>query len=83
MFEDSGQLFGLAPQQLEHSRQLPGQDPTLIFQVPRVGLYKVSLASGPLDVSLQEVHRLPEFLILLGEGLHPLYQPVPLLDSLG
>ena len=36
---------------------------------------------GPLDVSLQEVHRLPEFLILLGEGLHPLYQLVPLLGS--
>ena len=36
----------------------------------------------PLDVSLREVHRLPEFLILLGEGLHPFYQLVPLLGGL-
>ena len=36
---------------------------------------------GPLGVSHQEVHRLLEFLVLLGEGLHPLYQLVPVLGS--
>ena len=73
LFRDSGQLFGLAPQLLRRSRQLLEQDPPMILQIPRVGLCKVSLASGPLDVSLQEVHRLPEFLVLLDEGFHPLY----------
>jgi len=42
---------------------------------------KVSLALGPLDVSLHQFHRLFEFFILLGEGFHPLDQLVPLLDS--
>ena len=37
---------------------------------------------GPLDVLLHKFHRLFEFFILLGEGLHPLYQLAPLLDSL-
>ena len=37
--------------------------------------------SGPLDVSLQDVHRLFEFFVLLGEGLHPLYQLTALLGS--
>ena len=36
---------------------------------------------GPLDVSLHEVHCLLEFFVLLREGLHPLYQLVPLLGS--
>ena len=53
-----------------------------MFQVPRVGLSEVSLAPGPLGISLRDVHRLLEFLVLLGEGLHPLYQLVPVLDSL-
>ena len=53
----------------------------MIFQVPRVGLCKVSLALGLLDTSLRKVHRRLEFFVLLGEGLHPLYQLVPLLDS--
>ena len=38
--------------------------------------------SGPLSVFLQEVYRLFEFLVLLGKGLHPLYQLVPVLGSL-
>ena len=54
-----------------------------MFQVPRVGLSEVSLAPGPLRVFLQEVHRLLEFLVLLGEGLHPLHQLVPVLGSPG
>ena len=37
---------------------------------------------GPLDVSLREVHRLPMFLVLCSEGLHPFYQLVPLLGGL-
>ena len=41
----------------------------------------VSLALGLLDVSLREVHHRLEFFILLSEGLHPLYQLVPLLGS--
>ena len=36
---------------------------------------------GSLDVSLREVHRLFEFFVLLGEGLHPLVQLVPLFGS--
>ena len=64
------------------SRPLLGQDALLIFQVSHVGLYKVSLALSPLDVSPHKVHRLLEFIILLGEGLHPLYQLAPLLGSL-
>ena len=47
----------------------------------RVGLSKVSLVLGPLDVLLHKLHCLFEFFILLGEGLHPLDQLVPLLDS--
>ena len=53
----------------------------MVFQVLCVGLYKVSLTLGLLDVSLHEVHRRLEFFVLLGEGLHPLYQLVPLLGS--
>ena len=53
----------------------------MVFQVPHVGLCKVSLVLGILDVSLHEVHRRLEFFVLLGEGLHPLYQLVPLLGS--
>ena len=41
----------------------------------------VSLVLGPLDVLLHKVHRLLEFFILLGVGLHPLYQLAPLLGS--
>ena len=67
------QLFGLAPLLLGRSRQLLGPDPLLVFQVPRVGLSKVSLAPGSLDVSLHQVHCLSEFVVLLNEGLHPLY----------
>ena len=52
-----------------------------MFQVPRVGLNEVSLPPGPLGVPLRGVHRLLEFLVLLGEGLHPLYQLVPVLGS--
>ena len=36
---------------------------------------------GPLDVLLYKFHRLFEFIILLDEGLHPLYQLAPLLGS--
>ena len=79
--KDSGQLLGLAPQLLGRSLQLLGQDPALVFQVPRVGLCKVSLALGPLDVSLHEVHCLLEFFILLGKGHHPLYQLAVLLGN--
>ena len=68
-------------QLLEDGRQLLGQDALLVFQVLRVGLSKVSLMLGPLDVSLHKVRRLLEFFILLGEGLHPLYQLTPLLGS--
>ena len=53
-----------------------------MFQISRIGLSKVSLVPGSLGVSLQEVHRLLEFLVLFGEGLHPLYQLVPVLGSL-
>ena len=52
-----------------------------MFQVQRAGLRKVSLALGPLGVSLREVHHLLEFLVLLGKGLHPLYQLVLVLGS--
>ena len=48
----------------------------------RVGLSKVSLVLGPLDVLLHKFHRLFEFFILLDEGLHPLYQLASLLGSL-
>ena len=68
-------------QLLGHGRQLIGQDALLVFQVPRIGFSKVSLALGPLDVSLHKVHHLLEFIVLLDEGLHPLYQLVPLLGS--
>ena len=54
----------------------------MVLQVPRIGLCKVSLVLGLLDVSLHEVHHHLEFFILLGEGLHPLYQLVSLLGSL-
>ena len=37
--------------------------------------------AGPLDVSLHQLHCLFEFIILFGEGLHPLDQLVPLLGS--
>ena len=53
--------------------QLLRHDALLVFQVPRVGLRKVSFTLGPLDVSLHKVHHLFEFFILLGEGLHPVY----------
>ena len=53
----------------------------MVLQVSHVGLGKVSLMLGPLDVFLHKVHRLLEFFILLGEGLHLLYQQAPLLDS--
>jgi len=53
-----------------------------VFQVPHVGLSEVSLAPGPLGVSLREVHHLLEFWVLLSEGLHPLYQLAPVLSSL-
>ena len=53
-----------------------------MFQISRVGLSKVSLVAGSLDVSLHQVHRLSEFFVLFGEGFHPLYQLVPLLGSL-
>ena len=52
-----------------------------MFQISRVGLSKVLLALGSLDVSLREVHRRLEFFVLLSEGLHPLYPMVPLLGS--
>ena len=52
-----------------------------MFQISRVGLRKVSLVLGSLDVSLHQVHRLSEFFVLFGEGFHPLYQLVPLLDN--
>ena len=81
LFGDSGQLLGLALQLLGRSRQLFRQNPPLIFQVLCIGLCKVSLASGSLDVSLREVHRLFEFFVLLGEGLHPLYQLAVLLSN--
>ena len=68
MARDNGQLLGLAPHLLEHNSQLFGQDPLLVFQVPCIGLCKVSFASGPLDISLREVHRLFEFFVLLGDG---------------
>ena len=63
------------------SRQLPGKDPLLVFQVPRVGLSKVSLTLGPLDIFLHQRHSLLQLLILLGEGLHPLDQMPPLFGS--
>ena len=69
----SGQLLGLAPQLFFRSRQLFRQDSLLVFQVLHVGFSEVSLMSGPLGVSLREVYRLLEFLVLLGERLHPLY----------
>ena len=49
---DSGQLLRLAPYLLGHSSQLFSKDPLLVFQVPRVGLRKVSFTSGPLDILL-------------------------------
>ena len=78
---DSSQLLGLALQLLGRSRQLLGQDPLLVFQISHIGLSKVSLVPGSLDVSLYQVHRLSEFFILFGEGFHPLYQLVSLLGS--
>ena len=78
---DNSQLLGQAPHLLGCSSQLFGQDPLLVFQVPRVGLCKVAFTSGSLDVSLREVHRLFEFFILLGKGLHPLYQLATLLSN--
>ena len=68
-----GQLLGLAPHLLGHSNQLFGQDPLLVFQVPRVGLRKVSFVLGPLDILLREVPGLFEFFVLLSKGLHLLY----------
>ena len=53
-----------------------------MFQISHVGLNKVSLTLGSLDVSLHPVHRLSKFFVLFGEGFHPLYQLVPLLGSL-
>ena len=53
-----------------------------MFQILCVGLSKVSLAPGSLDVSLHQVHRLSEFFILFDEGFHPFYQLVSLLGSL-
>ena len=52
-----------------------------MFQISRVGLRKVSLVLGSLDVSLHQVHRLSKFSVLFGEGFHPLYQLMPLLGS--
>ena len=78
---DNGQLLGLAPQLLGHNSQLFGQDPLLVFQVPCVGLRKVSFALGPLDILLREVPGLFEFSILRSKGLHSLYQLAALLGN--
>ena len=75
-------MLGFVLQLFFHSRQLLRQDPFLVLQVQRVGLSEVPLMPGPLGVFLQEGHRLLEFLVLFGEGFHPLYQLVPVLDSL-
>ena len=53
-----------------------------MLQVQCVVFSEVPLTLGPLGVFLQEVHRLLEFSVLFGEGLHPLYQLVPVLGSL-
>ena len=57
------------------------QDPLLVFQISCIGLSKVSLMPGSLDVPFHQVHRLSEFFVLFDEGFHPLYQLVPLLGS--
>ena len=81
MAGDGGQLLGLAPHLLEYNSQLFGQDPLLVFQVPRVGLRKVSFVLGPLDILLREVPGLFKFFVLRSKGLHSLYQLAALLSN--
>ena len=81
LLRNDSELLGLLRQLRGRTCQLLELDPLLVFQVPRVGLSKVLLALGPLDVSLHQVHHLFEFFILFGEGFHLLYQLVPLLGS--
>ena len=53
----------------------------MVFHIPRVGFGKITLVLGPLDIFLHKLHRLLQFFILLGEGLHPLDQLLTLYDS--
>ena len=78
---DSGKLFGFGLQLFFCGRKLLRQDPFLVLQVQRVGFSKVSLTPGPLGVFLQKFHRLLELSVFFGEGFHPLYQLMTVLDS--
>jgi len=67
------QLLESTLQLARDNGQLFGQDPLLVFQVPLVGLRKVSFTLGSLDILLRDIPGLFKFFILRYKGLYSLY----------